>query len=104
MTATVALSFWKDDAITKGVEERSKIVRSRLQKIAEGHPKMEGDGVAAGQDTPPATAPPRWADCPPGLFTVAPSLFTLTYCLLSLHVALWPGSLPANKRHHALKT
>jgi diaminobutyrate-2-oxoglutarate transaminase len=42
VTATVALSFWKDDTISKGVEERSKIVRSRLRKIAERHPKMEG--------------------------------------------------------------
>src|SRR5690606_13807707 len=42
VTATVALSFWKDDTITRGVEERSKLVRARLERIAEKHPEIEG--------------------------------------------------------------
>lgn len=43
VTATVALSFWGDDSITRGVEERSKLIRNRLQKIVEEHPGIEGE-------------------------------------------------------------
>ncbi len=43
ITAAQALEFWRDDTITKGVEERSKMVRERMEKIASEHPELKGE-------------------------------------------------------------
>ena len=43
ITAAQALEFWRDDTITKGVEERSKMVLERMEKIASEHPELKGE-------------------------------------------------------------
>lgn len=41
ITAAKALDFWRDDQLTRGVEERSRKVRARLESIAAEHPELK---------------------------------------------------------------
>ena len=43
ITAAQALEFWRDDSITKGVEERSERVQARLHEIAAEHPELNAE-------------------------------------------------------------
>lgn len=42
VTATAALSMWRDNGVTTGVMKRSEIVKARLQQICERHPELDG--------------------------------------------------------------
>jgi len=58
VTATAALSFWRDDAISRGVDHRAGIVRRCLEEIAAAHPQVckeaRGRGLIQGLVFEPA--------------------------------------------------
>ncbi|MCM3762224.1 diaminobutyrate--2-oxoglutarate transaminase [Alkalihalobacillus oceani] len=43
VTATAALSYWKDDTLERNVQEKAKVIKATLQKLVDMYPEMKGE-------------------------------------------------------------
>lgn len=43
VTASAALSYWKDDTLERNVQEKAKVIKATLQKLVDMYPEMKGE-------------------------------------------------------------